>query len=173
MKTKLLTICLLLVTSQVFASDDLTGKNIFCEEAYVYQTFSFIDDKRFQQVTYYLTNPEIWVRKGTYKSTSNVRYVRLSLDENFVTYKARNDWVKEKSKLSGELKSKDNFLDRQKVNIVIGKYDSAKIYIKCKLFNGTKKELDDSADKKFRKYFKDERIKKQLEEKLQRKKNKI
>ena len=68
MKTKLLTICLLLFTSQVFAADDLTEKKLYCpyeDKSEILnnhiRTFVFISDNQF--FTVFFSNIKFIVNK--------------------------------------------------------------------------------------------------------------
>ena len=79
MKTKLLTICLLLINSKIFALDDLSGKNLFCEEHNLFVTYSFFDHKRYQTTNYFLIYFDIGIISRVYLSI-----LRTTCISNFV-----------------------------------------------------------------------------------------
>ena len=159
--------------------DNLKGKNLFCEDYYSYVTYSFLDHKRYQINYYFLRNFEIGERKGIYGVLDDVRYFYLKSDHNLIVYykleikKNKNNWQKKKLKTPKE----NYYLDRQKVNIVFSPNRNSEIVHKCKIFNGTSEELDESTLAKYFKYIEDLENK-EIHEKIkqndqQRKKNKI
>ena len=155
MKTKLLTICLLLITSKVFASDNLSGKNLFCEEHNLFVTYSFFDHKRYQTTNYFLVYFDIGIREGTYGALNNPRYFYLKADKKLEIYNKLKKTDDEKSwkKKIVEIPKLDYYLDRQDLNITFSPGKYSKIKSSCKLFNGTAEELRDSSLKKYLKSF--------------------
>ena len=155
MKTKLLTICLLLTTSKTFASDDLTGKNLFCEEHNLFVTYSFLDHKRYQTTNYFLVYFDIGIREGTYGVLNNPRYLYLKADKKLEIYnklKKTDDEENWKKKVV-EIPKLDYYLDRQDLNITFSPGKYSKIKSSCKLFAGTADELRESSLKKYLKNF--------------------
>ena len=155
MKTKLLTICLLLITSKVFASDNLSGKNLFCEEHNLFVTYSFFDHKRYQTTNYFLVYFDIGIREGTYGALNNPRYFYLKADKKLEIYNKLKKTDDEKiwKKKIVEIPKLDYYLDRKDLNITFSPGKYSKIKSSCKLFNGTAEELRDSSLKKYLKSF--------------------
>ena len=155
MKTKLLTICLLLITSKIFASDDLSGKNLFCEEHNLFVTYSFFFFIRYQTTNYFLIYFDIGIRKGTYGYLNNPRYLYLKADKTLEIYyklKKTDDEENWKKKVV-EIPKLDYYLDRQDLNITFSPGKYSKIKSSCKLFDGTAEELRKSSLKKYLKNF--------------------
>tara|TARA_B100001057_G_scaffold167752_1_gene168502 strand:- start:156 stop:635 length:480 start_codon:yes stop_codon:yes gene_type:complete len=151
MKIKLLTICLLLITSKIFASDDLSGKNLFCEEHNLFVTYSFLDHKRYQTTNYFLIFFDIGIRQGTYGSLNNPRYIYLKADKELEIYNKlkKTDDEKNWKKKVVESPKLDYYLDRQDLNITFSPGKYSKIKSSCKLFAGTADELRESSLKKY------------------------
>ena len=155
MKTKLLTICLFLLTSKMFASDDLSGKNLFCEEHNLFVTYSFFDHRRYQTVNYFLVYFDIGIREGSYGSLNDPRYFYLKADKKLEIFNKlkKTDGEKNWKKKVVESPKLDYYLDRQDLNITFSPGKYSKIKSSCKLFNGTAEELRDSSLKKYLKSF--------------------
>ena len=155
MKTKLLTICLFLITSKMFASNDLSGKNLFCEEHNLFVTYSFLDHRRYQTTNYFLVYFDIGIREGTYGFLNNPRYLYLKADKKLEIYNKlkKNDDEKNWVKKVVESPKLDYYLDRQDLNITFSPGKSSKIKSSCKIFSGTVDELRESSLKKYLKNF--------------------
>ena len=130
MKTKLLTICLLLVTSQVFASDDLSGKKLSCYQHYYIQTYNFEDNKNFTSHRY--ENPKKPPREtyGKYNIPQFSEYIHLKTNaaERWRHYRINRKTLRV------------DFCD-------YGNCDRAGLEYYCKLFKGTLQELKEHAQK--------------------------
>lgn len=89
MKTKLLTIWLLLVTSQVFASDDMSGKKLLCieQQNYVMRTYDFISSSKVIQ-KYYNVHGKIKSQKNNYGVEPRVIVIEGVIEppESFYTH---------------------------------------------------------------------------------------
>ena len=155
MNTKLLTICLLLTTSKMFASDDLTGKNLFCEEHNLFVTYSFLDHKRYRTTNYFLVYFDIGIREGTYGFLNNPRYLYLKADKKLEIYNKlkKTDDEKDWEKKVVETPKLDYYLDRQDLNITFSPGKYSKIKSSCKIFDGTVDELREISLKKYLKNF--------------------
>jgi len=155
MKTKLLAICLLLFSSQVFASNNMSGTNLFCEEHNLFVTYNFLDNKRYKTTNYFLVYFDIGIREGTYGYLNNHRYLYLKADKKIEIYNNLNKTDNEKNwqKKVAEAPKLDYYLDTQDLNITFSPGKNSQIKSTCKLFDGTAKELRDSSLKKYLKYF--------------------
>ena len=155
MKTKLLTICLFLITSKMFASDDLTGKNLFCEEHNLFVTYSFLDHRRYQTTNYFLVYFDIGIREGTYGFLNDPRYLYLKADKKLEIYNRlkKTDDEKNWKKKVVEIPKLDYYLDRQDLNINFSPGKYSKIKSSCKLFDGTAEELRETVLNKYLKNF--------------------
>ena len=155
MKTKLLAICLLLFSSQVFASNNMSGTNLFCEEHNLFVTYNFLDNKRYKTTNYFLVYFDIGIREGTYGYLNNHRYLYLKADKKIEIYNNLNKTDNEKNwqKKVAEVPKLDYYLDTQDLNITFSPGKNSQIKSTCKLFDGTAKELRDSSLKKYLKYF--------------------
>ena len=159
--------------------DNLSGKNLFCEEHNAFVTYSFFDNKRFQTNYYFLVFLEIGIRSGTYGVLNNVRYFYLKANKKLEILN-----LSDKSKNEKNWESKiyqtpklDYYLDRENLSIVFSPIAYSEIKHKCKIFDGTVEELKESTLKKYLKHFEEEGNKKIYEQireiDQQRKKNKI
>ena len=155
MKTKLLTICLLLFTPQVFASEDLSGTNLFCEEHNLFVTYNFLDNKRYQTTNYFLVYLDIGIREGTYGYLNNPRYLYLKADKKLEIYNKLNKTDNEKNwkKKVVEVPKLDYYLDTEDFNVTFSPSKHSQIKSSCKLFDGTAEELRKSTLKKYLKNF--------------------
>jgi len=155
MKTNLLAICLLLFSSQVFASNNMSGTNLFCEEHNLFVTYNFLDNKRYKTTNYFLVYFDIGIREGTYGYLNNHRYLYLKADKKIEIYNNLNKTDNEKNwqKKVAEVPKLDYYLDTQDLNITFSPGKNSQIKSTCKLFDGTAKELRDSSLKKYLKYF--------------------
>jgi len=155
MKTNLLAICLLLFSSQVFASNNMSGTNLFCEEHNLFVTYNFLDNKRYKTTNYFLVYFDIGIREGTYGYLNNHRYLYLKADKKIEIYNNLNKTDNEKNwqKKVAEAPKLDYYLDTQDLNITFSPGKNSQIKSTCKLFDGTAKELRDSSLKKYLKYF--------------------
>ena len=160
-------------------ADNLSGKNLFCEEHNAFVTYSFFDEKRFQTDYYFLVFLEIGIRSGTYGVLNNVRYFYLKPNKNLeilnLSEKSENE--KNWERKIYQTPKLDYYLDRENLNIVFSPLDYSEIKHKCKIFDGTTEELRDSTLKKYLKHFEEKENKKIYDEireiDQQRKKNKI
>ena len=136
-------------------SNNLSGKNIFCEEYNLFVTYNFLDNKRYQTTNYFLVYFDIGIREGTYGFLNDPRYLYLKADKKLEVYnrlKKTDDEKKWKKKVV-ETPKLDYYLDRQDLNIIFSPGKYSKIKSTCKLFNGTAEELRDSSLKKYLKSF--------------------
>ena len=151
MKTIRLTIFLLFFASQVFASDDLNGTNLFCEEHNLFVTYNFLDNKRYQTTNYFLVHFDIGIREGTYGYLNNPRYLYLKADKKLVIYYKLNKTDNEKNwkKKVVEVPKLDYYFDSKDLNIVSAPSKFSQIKSTCKLFAGTADELKESTLRKY------------------------
>ena len=135
--------------------NNLSGKNLFCEEHNLLVTYSFLDHKRYQATNYFLVYFDIGIREGTYGSLNNPRYLYLKADKKLEIYNKlkKTDNEKNWKKKVVESPKLDYYLDRQDLNITFSPGKYSKIKSSCKLFNGTAEELRDSSLKKYLKSF--------------------
>lgn len=155
MKTKRLTIFFLFFASQVFASDDLNGTNLFCEEHNLFVTYNFLDNKRYKTTNYFLVHFDIGIREGTYGYLKNPRYLYLKADKKLVIYNKLNKTDNEKNwkKKVVEAPKLDYYLDTEDLYITFSPGKHSMIKSSCKLFDGTADELRESSLKKYLKNF--------------------
>ena len=172
MKTKLLTICLLLFTSQVYAQDDLSGKKLYCVKklfegnVFYIKTFNFISSSRFEEIVYYPAgfydkndNNKIYGSfhkyEGDYSVTSRVRYILFERDLTYNSYYGNKSWKEEIDKFSEYDKAMKSgnivyYLDREKLKIQREPFPyKNNSDIPCKTFNGSTKELSNKAEVEF------------------------
>ena len=138
-----------------FESDNLSGKNLFCEEHNLFITYNFLDNKRYQTTNYFLVYFDIGIREGTYGYLNNPRYLYLKADKKLEIYnklKKTDDEENWKKKVV-EIPKLDYYLDRQDLNITFSPGKYSKIKSSCKLFDGTADELRESSLKKYLKNF--------------------
>ena len=138
-----------------FESDNLSGKNLFCEEHNLFITYNFLDNKRYQTTNYFLVYFDIGIREGTYGYLNNPRYLYLKADKKLEIYnklKNTDDEENWKKKVV-EIPKLDYYLDRQDLNITFSPGKYSKIKSSCKLFAGTADELRESSLKKYLKNF--------------------
>ena len=136
-------------------SNNLSGKNLFCEEHNLFITYNFLDNKRYQTTNYFLVYFDIGIREGTYGYLNNPRYLYLKADKKLEIYnklKKTDDEENWKKKVV-EIPKLDYYLDRQDLNITFSPGKYSKIKSACKIFNGTAKELRESSLKKYFKNF--------------------
>ena len=102
-----------------FASDDLGGKNLFCEEHNLFVTYNFLDNKRYKTTNYFLVYFDIGIREGTYGYLNNPRYLFLKADKKLEIYNKLNKTDNEKNwqKKVAEVPKLDYYLDTQDLNI--------------------------------------------------------
>ena len=155
MKTKLITICLFFFSSQVFASKNMSGINLFCEEHNLFVTYNFLDNKRYQTTNYFLVYFDIGIREGTYGFLNNPRYLYLKADKKLEIYNKlnKNDNEKNWKMKVVEAPKLDYYLDREDLNITFSPGKNSQIKSTCKLFDGTADELRESSLKKYLKKF--------------------
>ena len=167
MKNKVLILSLLLLFSfsgyiykekiqiKNLESNNLSGKNLFCEEHNLFITYNFLDNKRYQTTNYFLVYFYIGIREGTYGYLNNPRYLYLKADKKLEIYnklKKTDDEENWKKKVV-EIPKLDYYLDRQDLNITFSPGKYSKIKSSCKLFAGTAEELRESSLKKYLKNF--------------------
>ena len=155
MKAKLLTICLFLFSSQMFASKNMSGINLFCEEHNLFVTYNFLDNKRYQTTNYFLVYFDIGIREGTYGFLNNPSYLYLKADKKLEIYNRlnKNDNEKNWKKKVVEAPKLDYYLDTKDLNITFSPGKNSQIKSKCKFFDGTADELRESSLKKYLKNF--------------------
>ena len=138
-----------------FESDNLSGKNLFCEEHNLFITYNFLDNKRYQTTNYFLVYFDIGIREGTYGYLNNPRYLYLKADKKLEIYNKlkKNGDEKNLKKKVLEIPKLDYYLDRQDLNITFSPSKYSKIKSACKIFNGTAEELRESSLKKYLKNF--------------------
>ena len=160
-------------------ADNLSGKNLFCEEHNAFVTYSFFDNKRFQTNYYFLVFLEIGIRTGTYGALNNVRYFYLKANKKLeiLNLSDKSGDKKNWERKIYQTPKLDYYLDRENLYIVFSPTDYSEIKHKCEIFDGTAEELRESTLKKYLKHFEEEENKKIYEEireiDQQRKKNKI
>ena len=152
---KILILCLLSFSSQVFASKSMSGTNLFCEEHNLFVTYNFLDNKRYQTTNYFLVYFDIGIREGTYGFLSNPRYLYLKADKKLEIYNKlnKNDNEKNWKKKVVEVPKLDYYLDTKDLNITFSPGKNSQIKSKCKFFDGTADELRESSLKKYLKNF--------------------
>lgn len=152
---KILILCLLLFSSQVFASKSMSGTNLFCEEHNLFVTYNFLDNKRYQTTNYFLVYFDIGIREGTYGFLSNPRYLYLKADKKLVIYNKlnKNDNEKNWKKKVIEAPKLDYYLDTEDLNITFSPGKNSQIKSICKIFDGTADELRENSLKKYLKNF--------------------
>ena len=140
---------------QNFEPDNLSGKNLFCEEHNLFVTYNFLDNKRYQTTNYFLVYFDIGIREGTYGYLNNPRYFYLKADKKLEIYnklKKTDDEENWKKKVV-EIPKLDYYLDIQDLNITFSPGKHSKIKSSCKIFNGTAEELRESSLKMYLKNF--------------------
>jgi hypothetical protein len=152
---KILILCLLLFSSQVFASKSMSGTNLFCEEHNLFVTYTFLDNKRYQTTNYFLVYFDIGIREGTYGFLSNPRYLYLKADKKLEIYNKlnKNDNEKNWKKKVVEVPKLDYYLDTEDLNITFSPGKNSQIKSICKIFDGTADELRENSLKKYLKNF--------------------
>jgi hypothetical protein len=152
---KILILCLVLFSSQVFASKSISGTNLFCEEHNLFVTYTFLDNKRYQTTNYFLVYFDIGIREGTYGFLSNPRYLYLKADKKLVIYNKlnKNDNEKNWKKKVIEAPKLDYYLDTEDLNITFSPGKNSQIKSICKIFDGTADELRENSLKKYLKNF--------------------
>ena len=120
-----------------FESDNLSGKNLFCEEHNLFVTYNFLDNKRYQTTNYFLVYFDIGIREGTYGYLNNPRYLYLKADKKLEIYNKlkKTDDEKNWKKKVVEIPKLDYYLDRQDLNITFSPGKYSKIKSSCKLFD--------------------------------------
>ena len=143
------------INNEKLHSDNLIGKNLFCEEHNLFITYSFLDSKRYQTTNYFLVYFDIGIRNGTYGYLNNSRYLYLKADKKLEIYnkskkiKDRKYW-KKKVVDSPKL---DYYLDTKNLNILFNPSNYSEIKSKCEIFNGNYIELKEKTLKKYLRYF--------------------
>lgn len=152
---KILILCLLSFSSQVFASKSMNGTNLFCEEHNLFVTYNFLDNKRYQTTNYFLVYFDIGIREGTYGFLSNPRYLYLKADKKLEIYNKlnKNDNEKNWKKKVIEAPKLDYYLDTEDLNITFSPGKNSQIKSICKIFDGTADELRENSLKKYLKNF--------------------
>ena len=152
---KILILCLLFFSSQVFASKNMSGINLFCKEHNLFVTYNFLDNKRYQTTNYFLVYFDIGIREGTYGFLSNPRYLYLKADKKLEIYNQlnKNDNEKNWKKKVIEAPKLDYYLDTEDLNITFSPGKNSQIKSICKIFGGTADELRENILKKYLKNF--------------------
>ena len=176
MKTKLLTICLLLFTSQVFSSNGLldSGKKLYCKSKNeeILATYNFISSLRYEKFEYYTmvsiypydafdygrhyykqTGNYVAEERGKYETylVNSLRFIKFGLDYEYYIYESQKNF-QEPERLERDVDDHSQlteFLERETLKIYssLSHYRKGHWNFSCNLFDGTKEDLINKAEK--------------------------